>query len=323
MKLYTRVAILLGSTLALVTGLARADCAFYDIRCAASEAGREAAEKVAKELPEVGFKTVNYWGYILEMYHTGDANQKAWATKLIRGELGIDPNATTTTDRFEIALTFGGFDPKLGPVDVAVLEDSANDDQITASIIAGSRAAMSDFRTLQASNNIAPPQTPVNMEDLRKAIQARATAGPKISGSFGAQPGWCMVANGLSAGVCQATNVSQAGVSTYLADLIVFALNPPNPRTAGNEIRFPWLLNPRLTVLIPDKELTAQKDLEMSLTVYKLNADGSRTPTRSFENAHHLSHEDLTVGARQYTSTGEYVRGTNVFRGRRIEIYTP
>jgi hypothetical protein len=324
----------LAAALLLAATVCQADCAFYDIRCAASEAGREAAEKVAKELPEVGFKTVNYWGYILEMYHTGTPDQKAWATKLIKGELGIDPNAADINRQFEVAVTFTGVDTRAHSLHVAVLEDSTDDATIAATIVAGTRDEMSAFQAVDSTANVAPPKMPVNLEEIRQLLYNQALSGPEYMAPsfFSARTqikyvAWCATSVGglyqPAPYPCQPNANTSKAVAKFLSNLIISALNPQIVRTSGVELRYPWMLNPRLTVLIPKHELDSQPSLEMSVTIYRVNADGTRTPTRRFQHPLHMSHEDLTIGATLYTSQGKYVDHDNKFYGRRIEIYSP
>ena len=87
-------------------------------------------------------------------------------------------------------------------------------------------------------------------------------------------------------------------------------------------MRFVWMLNPQITIVIPKHELDEQPDLAAQVSVYRIKDDGTREPTRRFLNARTLSHQDLTIAAQLYTSN-KYVDGHNQYYGRRMEIYSP
>ncbi len=297
---------------------AYADCHWYEFGCKAADVGGQHIEEASKNVRDAALKGVNYWGYLLEKYHAGSPEEKSWAKKIIQGELGIDPDAVNISKQFEIAITFTGLKTDKRPIDVAVLEDSADEPAIKATIEAGTRDAMSDFRRVDWPINVVAESTAVNFEDIRKLLKERMLRGPEVS----KKP--CTVTGYSSPPNCIARLAEQKALDVdYQVDLLILALNPNVSRKAGVETRFAWLLNPELTVLIPKHELDAQPNLEMAVSVYRVLENGTREPTRRFAIAHKYTHLDLTAGSTLYTSRGKYVDGDSQYFGRRIEIYSP
>lgn len=258
-----------------------------DVCKAAEVAGKEAGEKAAKAVVDASenvFKSVNYFGSLIEDFYSSDPAKKERASKILKGVFG--EAFATSNMQWQVRLAFRGLDTTKSPLRVIILTDVTDPiDPVLTTDIHEARRVDWNPQTIRGNKPASPTDLAAYKKDMA-AIQADIEVA-------------------ISPVMAQLTQ-STANFSTDLERVCLDKERKKRPRSGSSGVTFeqirpclqeegtkrlaavvlavaddrvdlradqlvataPWLGQQFVTIVIPEGDLKAHPRLEMEMTIH-------------------------------------------------------
>ena len=316
----------------LLASNAHADCSWYDLPCAAREAGREAAKEFSDGMvqsTDIVYSAINFWPWLIQKYHTGTEAEQKEARELVKKVFGVD--SIEAAKPFEITFQFEGIDTSENELDFILLRDYAKPD-LRQKIARGNTA---DFNSVSIIG-VSPPHQDEYEEYLAdvKSVESRVAqavsdvigsgmvgySGVNVNYSNRALPRWACT-NFVSGG--EDTYMAPAGLGSAsqftcgqhpdwqkankaylrLVSAIMLTIDPKIDKRANRPTAsFAYEGYQYLTIVIPEAQLRAQPNLKIHFSIHV--KDNIQKPIPLFEgNVWDIEQKSIAQQDRIFSST--------------------
>lgn len=272
---------------------------------AARQAGADAAKEIVKASENV-FKSVNYFGSLVEDYNSTDAAKKARAMTILKSTFG-DAFDVNKSAQWVVRLDVKGLDATQKPFRVIILKDHlASDTTISKDI---KDATRSDWST-QVLRGAVPgaPDDPLaykkSLDAIQTDIQARVLATIRapigLKNVCGAE--YVQKHPGIMGYQISALQpcIEEKQSQMWAAAVMALADDRIDLRAKQLEATAQWLGEPFITFVIPNDDLTSNSKIEMVMSITEKSNKDLVVP--GFEHGRQISARQMIAGTTYISS---------------------